>query len=236
MQVEQAGERIRFSVLDSGPGVAPNQVARLFGAFEQEDTSTTRRFGGTGLGLTIVRHLAGLMDGEAGYTPRPAGGSRFHFEARLPPTVLPLAAEAVGEAASSARPGRILLAEDNEVNRMIAVTLLRLEGHQVEVVGDGRAAVTAALAGGHDLVLMDCQMPELDGFEATREIRRRLGPEACLPIIALTAGALAEDRERCFAAGMDDHLAKPFEPAELAAKLARWMPAATPPASTRQTG
>jgi two-component system sensor histidine kinase/response regulator len=221
-----AGGRIRFTVEDTGSGVAAEAATRLFRAFEQADASTTRRYGGTGLGLAIVSHLAELMGGDAGFSPREDGGSLFFFEARLAASDLPPAEAETPP--NPAKPLKILLAEDNEVNRMIAVALLRDAGHEVDVVEDGREAVEASLAGGYDVLLMDCQMPNLDGFEATREIRRREGNGPRLPIIALTAGALAEDREKCLAVGMDDHLGKPFDSEELAIKLSRWqaLPAA----------
>ena len=216
------GGRIRFAVEDTGIGVDPADGERLFLSFSQADASTTRRFGGTGLGLAIVRHLATLMGGEAGFERRPGGGSVFHFEARLPATDRSPSSP-FGREALAARPARILLAEDNDINRLIAVALLRDAGHQVEVAADGRQAVEACLRGDFDLVLMDCQMPHLDGFEATREIRRREGSGRRLPIVALTASSLAGDREKCLEAGMDDHLGKPIDPDRLNATLTRWI-------------
>ncbi len=221
VKVEAAGHRIRFAVEDTGIGVDATAGERLFRSFSQADASTTRRFGGTGLGLAIVRHLASLMGGEAGFENRAGGGSRFYFEAGLP------AAEKAQRPASretiEARPARILLAEDDKVNSMIALAFLRHAGHEVDVARDGQEAVEACRRSSYDLVLMDCQMPNLDGFEATREIRRREGEGRHLPVVALTASSLAGDREKCLAAGMDDHLGKPIDPEELAATLARWL-------------
>ena len=214
--------RLRFEVEDTGIGIDAEAGARLFESFSQADASTTRRFGGTGLGLAIVRHLASLMGGEAGFVGLASGGSCFYFEGELPATEKSPTG-GVSRERIEARPGKILLAEDNDVNRMIAVAILRDAGHEVEVASDGREAIEACLRGNFDLVLMDCQMPNVDGFEATREIRRREGEARRLPIIALTASSLAGDREKCLAAGMDDHLSKPMEPEVLATILARWL-------------
>ena len=213
--------RIRFEVEDTGIGVPASAAGRLFNSFSQADAGTTRRFGGTGLGLAIVRHLATLMGGDAGYASRPQG-SLFFFEAELPRAAkgeLPV----TEGAPNVARPGKILLVEDNDINRLIALAFLRDGGHQVEVVTDGQEAIEACRDGGFDLVLMDCQMPRVDGFAATREIRRREEPGKRLPIIALSASTLSSDRERCFEAGMDDHIGKPIDPEELHATLARYL-------------
>lgn len=213
--------RIRFEVEDTGIGVPDSAVERLFNSFSQAEAGTTRRFGGTGLGLAIVRHLASLMGGDAGYASRPQG-SLFYFEAELPRAAkgeLP-PIEAVPNVA---RPARILLVEDNDINRVIALAFLRDAGHQVEVVTDGQEAIEACRDGDYDLVLMDCQMPRVDGFEATREIRRREEPGKRLPIIALSASTLSSDREKCFEAGMDDHIGKPIDPEELNTTLARYL-------------
>ncbi len=221
VKVEAAGHRIRFAVEDTGIGVDATAGERLFQSFSQADASTTRRFGGTGLGLAIVRHLASLMGGEAGFESRAGGGSRFYFEAELP--AAEKAQGPVSREKIEARPAKILLAEDDTVNSMIALAFLRSAGHEVDVARDGREAVEACQRGAYDLVLMDCQMPNLDGFQATREIRRREGEGHHLPVVALTASSLASDREKCLAAGMDDHLGKPIDPEELAATLARWL-------------
>ncbi len=221
VKVEAAGHRIRFAVEDTGIGVDAAVAERLFQSFSQADASTTRRFGGTGLGLAIVRHLASLMGGEADFENCAGGGSRFYFEAELP--AAEKAQQPVPREKIEARPAKILLAEDDRVNGMIAVSFLRHAGHEVDVARDGQEAVEAWQRGAYDLVLMDCQMPNLDGFEATREIRRREGEGRHLPVVALTASSLAGDREKCLAAGMDDHLGKPIDPEELAATLARWL-------------
>jgi CheY-like chemotaxis protein len=221
VKVGAAGPRIRFTVEDTGIGVDATAGERLFRSFSQADASTTRRFGGTGLGLAIVRNLASLMGGEAGFENRAGGGSRFYFEAELP--AAEEAQRPVSREKLAARPARILLAEDDKVNSLIALAFLRQAGHEVDVARDGQEAVEACRRSAYDLVLMDCQMPNLDGFEATREIRRREGEARRLPVVALTASSLAGDREKCLAAGMDDHLGKPIDPEELAATLARWL-------------
>nr|WP_259409166.1 PAS domain S-box protein [Rubrivivax gelatinosus] len=370
------GERllVRFEVRDTGEGITPERQAQLFHAFEQADASSTRRHGGTGLGLALTRHIAELMGGEAGVQSTPGAGSRFWFSAwlarlpepdapqasvatspalaglrallvddllearvviaerlqrmglevdavdggeaalaqarrrleagggydlalvdwlmapmdglettrrlaallgpRMPPTVLVTAADDPGVAALAVAAGcvavlakpvtpsvlldtvlrlvrhrgvpaervlppptgaerrlraayagqRVLLAEDNPINQEVAEELLRAVGLVVDTAADGREAVDRALAGGHALVLMDLQMPGLDGFAATREIRARLGPG--LPIVAMTANAFDEDRELCLQAGMNDHVPKPVSPENLYTTLLRWLPPA----------
>ncbi len=234
------GVFLRLSVTDTGVGVPPDKMDRLFSPFEQAHTTSTRRFGGTGLGLTITRRLAQLMGGEVGVQSVLGQGSCFWFTARLQPATGPLPADDVAglglyrSVPAQALPARqrlvgahVLLAEDNLVNQEIACELLRLGGLVVDVAGDGAQAVALAQQHPYDLILMDMQMPVMDGLTATRALRR-LPLHARTPVLAMTANAFGDDREACLDAGMDDHLAKPVEPELLFALLARWLPDRAP--------
>jgi PAS domain S-box-containing protein len=207
---------LHFAVRDTGVGIAADKLGPIFDPFVQADGSTTRQYGGTGLGLAISASLTQLMGGRLWAESEVGKGSTFHFTARLalpsPSRVTP----AVGPPAAGAEPPlpplRILLAEDNRVNQRVAVALLTKRGHFVEVATNGSEAVAAAEARHFDLVLMDVQMPEVDGLEATRRIRAREGETGGhLPIIALTAHAMKGDRERCLDAGMDEYVPKPLQ-------------------------
>jgi signal transduction histidine kinase/CheY-like chemotaxis protein len=236
---------LHFLVRDTGVGVPAEKHARIFEPFSQADGSIARRFGGTGLGLTISATLVHLMGGRIWLDSEPGAGATFHFTTPLNIAALPQAAEprsdATGRAAvrrparpasPAARPARVLLAEDNIVNQHVAVGLLAQRGHQVTVAANGREALEALERDTFDLVLMDVQMPELDGLETTQIIRQReAGSPRHLRIVAVTAHAMATDRERCLAAGMDGYLPKPIDPALLFAVVEEGSAGAPAPAS-----
>jgi CheY-like chemotaxis protein len=219
---------LHFMVRDTGTGIASDKQAVIFEAFAQADGSSRRRQGGTGLGLAICSKLVRLMDGKIWVDSAPGAGSTFHFTACL------RAAEAlpdigretgrVGEALTSpAQPLRILLAEDNPVNQKLARFAIQKMGHSIVMVNNGLRAVKTSATGEFDLILMDLQMPEMDGFEATariREAERSTGRHT--PIVAMTAHAMHGDREQCLRAGMDDYLAKPIDLQALARMIERY--------------
>ncbi|HLO62116.1 MAG TPA: response regulator [Azonexus sp.] len=219
----------RFEVQDSGVGIADDVLPRLFRPFEQADNSTTRKYGGTGLGLVITQRLAELMGGQAGVVSTLGKGSTFWLTARFgkpdseATVIVPPAVPIAGPIPAGGGGARILLVEDEPLNREVAIELIEdLAEVFVDVAETGEAAVLKAQESAYDLILMDLQMPGMDGFEATRRIRCLPG-YADTPIIALTANVFAEDRERCLAAGMNDHLAKPVDPERLRAGLQRWL-------------
>ncbi len=217
-----AGVRLRVTVVDTGIGVAPEAQPQLFHSFTQSDSSTTRRFGGTGLGLAICKRLVGMMHGELGLHSELGVGSTFWCTLMLAnavATVVSLQSAVVPKI----RPGRVLVAEDNLVNQRVASAMLAKLGQQVDVANNGREAATRFRQQKYDLVFMDCQMPELDGFAATREIRANEPRGQHVPIVAMTAYAMSGDRDRCLAAGMDDYVAKPMTFAQLAEALGRWL-------------
>lgn len=217
------GSRARIAVHDTGVGIPADELPRIFDAFHQADSSFTRRYGGTGLGLTIARELARAMGGDLVCTSQQGRGSCFTVTVDLPEALPPqLLAAGDGQAVPPLQ-GRVLLAEDNPVNALVAEAALKNMGLTVELVEDGLQAVASFRASPPDLVLLDCQMPVMDGFEAVRRIREHEGEQGLprTPVVALTANALQGDREQSLAAGMDDHLAKPFRDEELRAMLRR---------------
>ena len=214
---------VRVEVKDTGIGISAEAQQSLFQSFTQADGTITRRFGGTGLGLAISKQLVELMGGKIGLESHPGEGSTFWFTLSLRRTAL--GTEDAAHAARSAADlsgYRVLVAEDIEINRLIAREALRRMGCSVEIAEDGARAVEMALAADYDLILMDIQMPDMDGVEATRRIRSADGPRSRIPIVALTAHAMASEREAYLAAGLDDYLSKPFKPAALREIVARW--------------
>jgi len=243
-----AGVGIRFAVTDTGIGIPADRIGRLFQSFSQVDASTTRKYGGTGLGLAICKQLAELMGGTIGVDSRLGTGSCFWFTARFAAGTAPAAAAAPGPAlpARAAHGAHILVAEDNEINQIVVSEALQSAGHTCDLVADGKA-VLEALAGKHyDLVLMDCQMPVMDGFEATRQVRLweqaqpvpEGGTRRRIPVIALTASATQGDRDLCLKCGMDDYVSKPIDFALLGAAIDRYLvrPAALAPGQQSGTG
>jgi PAS domain S-box-containing protein len=228
---------VRFEVSDTGEGIAPDKLATVFRPFVQADSSTSRKHGGTGLGLAISSQLVALMGGACGVSSRLGEGSDFWFTIRVqavdgqivddarasPPTT---GADPAEEPAAVAHldTGHILLAEDNSVNQRVATAMLEHLGFRVDVVSDGSDAVEAATRTSYQAILMDCQMPVLDGYEATGRIRLLEGADRRTPIIAVTASAMKSDQQRCLAAGMDDYVPKPLSLKALSEVLARWGP------------
>ncbi|MFO7780868.1 MAG: PAS domain S-box protein, partial [Spirochaetia bacterium] len=234
--------RLRFSVRDTGVGIEPQHQDAIFDSFTQADPSTTRRFGGTGLGLAISNRILEQLDSNLELESEPGTGSTFSFELE----VIPVAAgesppATTGDATEAApaegdrhsdddrdvEPVRILVAEDEKINRLVTRRMIDRLVSNAEVVttNDGRHAVEAFASGAFDLVLMDVQMPRMDGYEATRAIREAEGPDSHIPIIALTAGVVQGERERCLDAGMDDYVSKPVDLKRLGEALAKWAPA-----------
>lgn len=219
--------QLRFGVQDTGVGISEADLARIFEPFTQADGSLTRRYGGTGIGLSIAHRLVRCLGGELGCSSVLNQGSRFSFS-------LSLARDDSAPAATAPEPAplaplavqaQVLLVEDNPINQVVTAALLEKLGCRVTVAEDGREAIEKLTAQSVDLVLMDCQMPVMDGYEATRRIRAGEAGVPQLPIVAVTAHALAEDRQKCLDAGMDDYLAKPFGSEELLNMLGKWLPA-----------
>ena len=228
VEVEQDADQgddvaLTFRVVDNGIGIESAELDRLFEAFTQADSSVSRHYGGTGLGLTISKLLVEGMGGQLSARSTPGEGSTFEFTLGFelakdhPAPSLPAADASV----PAAGPMRVLVAEDNLVNQRVARGMLEILGHEVQVVSNGMEAVEAAMGGGIDLILMDVNMPVLDGLEATRRIREAAGPERGLPIVALTANAIEGAQQVCLDAGMDHYLPKPFAKDQLAGAIQR---------------
>ena len=214
-------DRLRFEIIDTGVGIAIEQQGRLFQRFSQVDSSASRAYGGAGLGLAISKALVELMGGKIGVDTALGHGSAFWLELGAPQ----VEAYDVSEAQPAAEPGaaRILLVDDHPMNREIGAALLTLVGCRVETADNGQQAVAMAARGGYDIILMDIHMPEMDGLAATRAIRALGGEAGKIPIIAMSADALPQQVERCYAAGMVDHVAKPVQREVLYAKVSRWL-------------
>jgi PAS domain S-box-containing protein len=233
---------LRFTVRDTGIGIPPDKIDLLFAKFNQVDASTTRRYGGTGLGLAISKQLAELMGGEIGVTSEVGKGSEFWFTVHLvkqatESTARPSATRATAHELRNIlaeRKARVLLAEDNITNQQVALSILKHLGLRADAVANGEEAVKVMATVPYDLVLMDVQMPIMDGLEATRQIRRAEATvrNPWLPIIAMTANAIQGDRDKCLAAGMSDYVSKPVSPQALAVVLGKWLPQPEEPAST----
>jgi PAS domain S-box-containing protein len=228
-ETSDAGIDCRFSVHDSGIGMNDETRTRLFQAFSQADSSTTRRYGGTGLGLAVSNQLAGLMGGRLTVESEPDKGSCFTLSLLLPATHLPLV-ELPTQPAVQLQ-GRILMVEDHPVNQKVLSHQLREMGLQYDVAASGTQALDLLSSEAFDLVLMDWQMPEMDGLEATQRIRQLATHTRNIPVIALTANANAGFREACLAAGANDYLSKPYTEAALAALLMQWLPKSSPAAT-----
>jgi CheY-like chemotaxis protein/HPt (histidine-containing phosphotransfer) domain-containing protein len=235
--LEDCGEQLllRFGVRDTGIGIPADKLGQLFEKFSQLDTSSTRKFGGTGLGLAISKKLAQLMDGDIGVTSEFGHGSEFWFTARLtkvgsaaikPRATLANETRALQpETNGCGANARVLLVEDNTTNQLVALAILHKLGIRVDAVGDGKEAISSLRSIPYSLVLMDVQMPVMDGLEATRVIRSGEGGvlNPRVPIIAMTANAMQGDREKCLAAGMDDYVPKPVTASGLASVVAHWL-------------
>ena len=224
--------QLRFTVRDTGIGIPADKVGNLFQKFSQADASTTRKFGGTGLGLAICKQLVELMGGQIGVTSCEGEGSEFWFTLslgyRLALAGGPVRTEPAATATLALLPGqtsaRVLVAEDNFINQEIIKAVLGMLGLAPDIVDDGVQAVKAVAEGNYDLVFMDMQMPELDGYAATQLIRTSGTEQARVPIVAMTANAMSGDREKCIEAGMDDYISKPIDTVALVGMLKRWLP------------
>jgi CheY-like chemotaxis protein/anti-sigma regulatory factor (Ser/Thr protein kinase) len=217
---EQAG--LHIAVTDTGVGVPKDRQDRLFQRFSQVDGSITRRYGGTGLGLAICKRLTEMMGGEIGVQSQEGEGSSFWFTVDAPPAELAQATAQVEEPDYGLGEARILVVDDVAMNRELVRIMLAPFGYDLVEAANGAEAVAAAMAGAFDLILMDLQMPGMDGLAATRAIRQACDLNRKTPILALSANVLPVHLAECAEAGMDDHIAKPIVPAELLTKIAQW--------------
>jgi len=220
---------LRVEVTDTGIGISSEDQAKLFVQFHQVDNSRWRRYGGTGLGLSISKRLVEMMNGSIGVVSAAGEGSRFWFTVDLPLGEIATEEEAETPSARTGAAGKILIVDDVPINRELVAVLLRAAGHGVEKASGGAEALSLLASQSFDLVLMDVQMPEMDGYEATGKIRALPAPQGAVPIIAMTAHAMQEDVARCRQAGMDDHIAKPIVKQELLEKVQNWLPDALRP-------
>ncbi|MDX1640729.1 MAG: response regulator [Balneolaceae bacterium] len=222
LEIKGSKYTLQFSVKDTGPGIPPQKQKDIFDSFTQADDSTTRKYGGTGLGLAICRQLAELMNGEVGVDSEPGYGSTFWFKVTLQGTEEGDIEEPIDDSTTIdtfknlKENLKILIAEDNQINQIVAKKILEKEGFEVDIVDTGKKAVEAIQKENYAFVFMDIQMPEMDGYEATRTVRElEMDTDKHTPIIALTASAMEKDRQKCLDAGMDEYLAKPIEKEEL---------------------
>jgi CheY-like chemotaxis protein len=215
-------DSLRVEVEDSGVGIAESKTARLFDPFVQGDDSDTRRFAGAGLGLSIARSLVELMRGEIGVRSAAGKGATFRFTIPAPPLEGPRPEEPKPASDPLRVPAHVLLVEDDRTSRFVIGKMLRELGCRVDSVANGREAVAACTTGTFDVVLMDCQMPVMDGYEATVRIRELETDGTRTPIVAMTASVMREQAERCRAAGMDDFLGKPLDVERVRTVLSRW--------------
>jgi signal transduction histidine kinase/ActR/RegA family two-component response regulator len=237
VSVAYVADHLTIAVKDTGIGIEPEAIQNLFQEFSQADASTTRRFGGTGLGLAITKRLVEMMHGQIRVRSRLGEGSIFEFSLQAPPCHGVLEEPTVTEVTSTLS-GRILLVEDNAVNQKIAIKMLQKLGLTTFVAGNGAQGVELAQRESFDAILMDCQMPVMDGYAATEHIRRwESSVSSRRPIIAMTASALDSEKERCMASGMDDFIAKPVTLSDLHKTLARWLdPSCVTPTPVNRIG
>jgi CheY-like chemotaxis protein len=212
--------KLNVQVVDTGLGIPPDRLDRLFQSFSQVDASTNRRFGGTGLGLAICKRLVEMMGGEIRVESKLGTGSKFSFT--LPLHIAPTDLRLAPEGTLPSIPKRVLIVEDNVINQIVIKRMLERLGHTADVAGDGDIAIRLVQEAEYDLLLTDVNMPGTDGLRAARWIRSLSAAHAKLPIVALTASATATDREACLEAGMNDYLTKPIDTESLRAVIDRW--------------